>query len=206
MQKQIICISVIFVFIFSLSSCQSSIANDINLDNLSSPINISTSVSNLKLTRGTYTYTLTKKAVLNNRKYIVYMVDILRFDSSHKTSPEDAYSRTLEVVPADDESAIRGIKNFKVGTTEIKMAEDMSKAQQMISDVNHLNAVKFGVGILPVNDSIKDVSRQIRVGDTIVVSGVHFKHSDVVNNGQKEPLTHCLANTDVFYLTRLEIE
>jgi len=206
MLKQIFYTIVVLIFAFSLFACQSSLANDINLDDLSSPIDISTSTSNLKLTRGTYTYTLTKKAVLNNKRYVVYGKDNMTFTSEHKASPEDAYCKFLEIIPADDKAAVRAMNVPIDGPIEIKTEADMGKAQQMIADTNRLNSVKFVVGILPLNDSIKDVSRQIRVRDTIIVSGVHFKHSDVVNNGQKEPLTHCLANTDVFYLTRLEIE
>lgn len=205
MLKQIACVIVIF-FIFNLSGCQNSIANDINLDDLSSSINISNSVSNLKLTRGTYTYTLTKKTVLNDRRYVVYGKDNMTFTSEHKASPEDAYCKFLEIIPADDKAAVRAMNVPTDGPIEIKTEADMAGTQQMISDMNRLNSVKFVIGILPANDSIKDVSRQIRVRDTIIVSGVHFKHSEMVNNGQKEPLTHCLANTDVFYLTRLEIE
>ncbi len=204
MLKSIVWVSIISIFTFL--GCQDSFANDINLDDLSSSIDIASSVSNIKLTRGAYTYTLIKKAVLNNKRYVVRDKDNISFTSEHKSAPEDAYCKFLEIIPADDEAVVRGMNMPRGGPVEIKTAADMAKAQQMIADLNRLNSIKFVMGVLPASDLIKETAKQIRVGDTIIVSGVHFKHADVVKNGQKEPLTHCLANTDVFYLTSLAIE
>ena len=193
---------------FCFLSCENSIlsnTSDINLDDIPSQIDIPTSTGTLKLTRGAYTHTLTKKAVLKNRKYVVVQTDTLTFTPEHQSSPDDAYCKFFEAVPADDEAALRG-KDMQPGNYVIRTDEDMKKAKQMASDVQHFNSARINIGILPADDSIRDRSKEIREDDTISVSGIHYKHSEVMKNGQKEPLSHCLATTDVLYLTSLEIK
>jgi len=190
-----------------LISCQNGFSKDINLDDFSSPIQISASDNSVKLTRGTYAYDLKKKGALNNKKYAVIRVDPLSYTSSHKKSPDDAYSRTLEIVSFDDQSAIRAIKFLdKGGDMEISDPADMAKAQQIMADVEHLNQAKFAIGILPADDSIRSISKRIREGSNIRLSGIHFKLSRVVNNGKQEPISHCLGSLDIFYVTDLKIE
>jgi len=196
---------------FCFLSCENSIpsntsgTSDIGLDNIPSQIDIPTSAGSIKLTRGTYAYTLAKKADLKNKKYVVVQTDTLTFTSEHQSAPEDAYCKFFEAVPADDEAALRG-KDQQPGDYVIKTDEDMKKVKQMVSDVEHFNSAKINIGVLPADDSIRDRSKEIMEGSTISVSGIHYKHSEIMKNGQKEPLSHCLATTDVFYLTSLKIE
>jgi len=202
----------IAILLFGTFATQKVFSEEINLNNLSSPINISTPSDNVKLTRGGYTYILTKKEILDNKRYIVFDMDKIGFTSEHKASPDDAYCKYLEIIPADDESAVRAMNmlkgSFKNGSFEMEVtsADDAAKAQQIMSDMNHFNDVKFIVGILPANDSVKGLSKQIKVNNTIKVSGIRFKHSEVIKNGKKEDPSFCLKMKDVFYLTKLEIE
>lgn len=199
----------IFIILFGAISAQKVFCEEINLDNLSSSINILDSSDNVKLTRGGYTYTLTKKEILNNKKYVVFDMDKIGFTPEHKASPDDAYCKYLEIIPADDESAVRAMnmlkESFKNGSFEMEVT-DAAKAQQIMSDMNHFNDAKVIVGILPANDSVKGLSKQIKAKNTIKVSGIRFKHSEVTNNGKKEDPSFCLKRKDVFYITKLEIE
>ena len=163
-------VAIFFVLVFSILGCQKFVTEEIDLNYFSSSIDISPSANSVILTKGTYTYTLTKKEALNGKRYLVGMTDILSFTSSHLSAPEDEYSRTMEIIPADDKRARRSM------------------------------------AILPANESVRDISRQIKEGDTIKVFGSHFRHSQVIHDGRKEPLTHCLSILDVFYITELEIE
>lgn len=206
MQKKILCTIVIFASIISFSACQSMTnagINSIDLNDLSAPIDIPISSRKVKLNRGAYTYILNRKAVLNSNEYIVVRTDILSLPLKHEAAPVDAYARTLEVIPTKDKDAVRALRNFKTGEWKIKTREDMTQAQRM---VNHFNSAEFMIGILPADSSIRRISKRIREGDTIKVSGIHFKHSKVFRNGEEEPLIHCLATINVFYLTELEIE
>lgn len=207
MFKQRVCAVFFAGLVFTFLNCQNSFSSDINLDDFFAPLQISSSESNLKLTRGTYTYNLKKEEVLNNKKYIVSMTDNLSYTSAHKSAPEDAYSRILEIVPADDQVAVRAMGFLKQGgDMKIDNPADMANAQQIMADVEHLNQAAFGIGILPSDSSIRSVSKQIKKEDTIKVSGIRFKLSSVINNGKQEPISHCLGSIDVFYLTGLEIE
>lgn len=216
MQNKIKLLSTILMLSFALTfcACQNSSSTNtsnagsdrINLTDLAKPINISAGARNVRLIRGTYTFTLTKKETLNKKKYVVYMTDMLSYTSEHKASPDDAYSRTLDIVPANDERAVRAIRSFKTaGHWEIKSAQDMSKAQQLVADSNHFNDAKFPIAILPADNSIKEKSKRIKKEDTIKICGARYQLSKIVNSGKEEPVSHCLK-MDVFYVTQLEIE
>lgn len=216
MQKRLQILSVVITLssALTLCACQNSSStninnaspNRINLSDLSTPINIPPSMKNVKLTRGTYIFTLTKKETINHKKYIVYMTDKLSYTPEHKASPDDAYSKTLDIVSTNDKIAVRALESFKsAGHFEIKSAQDMSKAHQLVADSNHLNEVKFAIAILPANNSIKEKSKRIKEGNKIVVNGVRYELSKIINGDKEEPISHCLR-MDVFYVTQLEIE
>ncbi len=216
MQKKIRLLNIVFALGFALTlyACQSSSSTNmgdtgsdrINLTDLSKPINILAGARNVKLIRGTYTFTLTKKEEIKHKSYIVDMTDLLSYTPEHKASPDDAYSRTLDIVPANDKSAVRAIKSFKSAKHfEIKSALDMAKAQQLVADSNHLNEVKFPIAILPANNLIKEKSKKIKEGNTIEISGTRYQLSKIVDNGKEKPVSRCLR-MDVFYITQLVIE
>ncbi len=222
MGNKIVYIMSIFMFVGVLASCYNAPTQDkdryseeaadsfapdegIDLNNLSTDIAIPTSKNSIKLSRGAYVYTYEKKTMLRNEKYTVFLTNMLSYNSEHKPSPDDAYSRTLEIVSAKDQSAIRAIKSLNVGGGRIEVKGDKSAARQIIADVKHLNSAKFPIGILPARNTIKEISKQIKEGDTIIVSGVRFKLEGITHNGKKQPIAHCVS-MDAFYLQGLKID
>lgn len=177
----------------------------IDLNDLSSSIIIPVSKGTIKLARGTYVYTYKKKATLRNEKYVVSITDMLSYTAEHKASPDDAYSKTLEIVSAKDKSAIRAIESFKAGGGRIEVQGGVAEARQVIADAKRLNQAKFAIGILPADNTIKNISKEIEESDAITVSGVRYKLSGITNNGKKEPIAQCLS-MDVFYLSDLSID
>ncbi|MCK4993546.1 MAG: hypothetical protein KAS13_00690 [Candidatus Omnitrophica bacterium] len=177
----------------------------IDLNDLSSSIIIPVSKGTIKLARGTYVYTYKKKATLRNEKYVVSITDMLSYTAEHKASPDDAYSKTLEIVSAKDKSAIRAIESFKAGGGRIEVQGGVAEARQVIADAKRLNQAKFAIGILPADNTIKNISKEIEESDAITVSGVRYKLSGITNNGKKEPIAYCLS-MDVFYLSDLSID
>ena len=177
----------------------------IDLSDLSSSIIIPVSKGTIKLARGTYVYTYKKKATLRNEKYVVSITDMLSYTAEHKASPDDAYSKTLEIVSAKDKSAIRAIEGFKAGGGRIEVQGGVAEARQVIADAKRLNQAKFAIGILPADNTIKNISKEIEESDAITVSGVRYKLSGITNNGKKEPIAYCLS-MDVFYLSDLSID
>ncbi|MBU1043207.1 MAG: hypothetical protein KJ915_02275 [Candidatus Omnitrophica bacterium] len=221
MAKRMINFMLMISFISILCSCNNSASTDnssdnqgdtsilesgaIDLNDLSQSIDIPLGQKIIKLTRGNYVYTYTKKANLNNEKYIVDTSNMISYTSAHQASPDDAYSQVMEIVSIKDKRAVRAINSFKSGTMKIETKQDMEQAKQLIADANYLNSAKLLVAIFPANNSIKMISREIKGSDVITVSGARYKITAITHNNQKEPITHCLA-MDLFYLTDLEIE
>jgi hypothetical protein len=181
----------------------------IDLNIIPDKIDILSSTSNLKLSRGNYIYSMTKEETLNNKLYYVESINNFSIDSTHQTAPEDAYLTNFTVIPEDDASAMRIVNNstaFNSGfTMEINSDAGKKAADQMMNDVKHYNEVKATIGILPENPEIIDIAKNVRPGDTINISGIHFKHSSITKNGREKQLPVCLQNLDVFYATKFEI-
>ena len=87
-------------------------------------------------------------------------------------------------------------------TTEIESKEE---GQGIMEDMKYLEEVKFSAAILPANSTVKEISKKIKRGDTISISGIHFRHDEIKENGTKRPLPKCLSNVDVFYVSELKI-
>jgi len=130
---------------------------------------------------------------------------MLNYTSAHKASPDDAYSRTLKIVSAEDKRALKALESLNAGGGRVEVPGGGSEARQIISDIKHLNSAEFAVGILPADNSIKSISKDIKVSDTITVSGVRYKLSGITNEGKEKPIAQCLS-MDVFYLTDLSID
>jgi hypothetical protein len=188
--------------------------NDVSVElyDLTNFAQIPRTANTATLHRGAYVYTLTKKEDLSSKKFIVYETDNFRTAAGHQSSPDDAYVRTLTLVPADDERAVRAIRAFHAmrnsgrSEFEIKTPQDRARALQLQGDANHLTAAIFTVGILPANTEVKTKAGMIQKGMTITVSGSHFKHSKVLKDYLEAPLSQCLASREVFYLNGLNVQ
>lgn len=186
---------------------------EIDLNDITSPVDIKNSTQNLKLSRGNYVFSLSKVENLNNKEYYVYEKGNFSVDTkAHEADPGDAYLDNFAFVPTSDESAMRAIKfledeDISSGKViDINTPEEMQAMQTIMNDTNHLNGAKFDAGILGANQSIKETAKKIKVGDIITISGQRYKHSKIELNGKEQPMTHCLSNMDMFYASKLEIK
>ncbi|MFA6217840.1 MAG: hypothetical protein WDL87_09355 [Candidatus Omnitrophota bacterium] len=208
MVKQIAIITAVIVFFLGFSGCQSSSGEIIKLDNIPSIFTIKAYTRTLKVSRGAYTYTLKKKAVLNNKRYVVVDTDSLSFTSEHQPAPEDAFVRTINIVPANDKRALRAIRELSVDIPEFNARDKKAWARvnQTSRDFQYLNDTKFGIGILPAAEGVKTTVTKIKAGDTIALSGVLYRHAVVMRNGKKEPLSFCLSHVRAAFVKSLEIK
>ncbi len=82
----------------------------------------------------------------------------------------------------------------------------MKDAQTLMKDVNRLAKVKFTVAIMPVDNLISEITiGKIEIGSEISISGIRYSHSEIIKNGEKQPLTHCLESMDVIRATDLKV-
>jgi hypothetical protein len=208
MVKQIAMITAVIVFSLGVSGCQGSSNDIIKLDHIPSIFTVKAYKRTLKVSRGAYTYTLKKKAVLNNKRYVVVDIDSLSFTSAHQPAPEDAFVRTINIVPANDKRALRAIRELSVDIPEFNARDKKAWARvnQRSRDFQYLNVTKFGVGILPTADGVKTTVMKIKAGDTIALSGVLYKHAVIMHNGKKEPLFFCISHVHPAFVKSLEIK
>jgi hypothetical protein len=169
----------------------------LSLDNLGSEINIPSSVETAKLVKSGSTFTLKKQETLKDREYYVDYAENYWFSSI--PSPKDACSRVLEIFPISEKDALQRIRNIGEGRWEVKTEEDRKQAEKIISDANHLNEVRKTAYLLPSNGFIRDDSKKISDGDTIVVTGINFEITD--------PRDQAGAGGEIFmYVTKLAIK
>ncbi|MFA5117397.1 MAG: hypothetical protein WC695_00935 [Candidatus Omnitrophota bacterium] len=208
MARQITIIAAIIVFSLGVSGCQSPSGEIIKLDDIPSIFTLKAYKRTLKVSRGAYTYTLKRKAVLNKKRYVVVDTDSLSFTSEHKPAPEDAFVRTINIVPANDKRALRAIRELSAGVPEFNARDKKAWARvnQTSRDFQYLNVTKFGIGILPTVDGVKATVMKIKAGDTVSFSGVLYKHAAITRNGKKEPLSFCMSHVHAAFVKSLEIK
>jgi hypothetical protein len=187
----LVVIFLIYLFFIRVRTIQ------VSLDNIGSEIKIPSTVETAKLIKSGATYTLKKKEALKDKEYYVDYAEDYWFSSI--PSPKDACSRVLDIVPSNEKDAVRRMKNIERGQWEIKTDEDKKQAERIMNDTNRLNEILKTAYLLPSNDFIRDDSRKIRDGDTIIVSGINFEIT--------EPKDQAGSGRDVFmYVTKLEIK
>jgi hypothetical protein len=59
------------------------------------------------------------------------------------------------------------------------------------------------IAILPATAQIYDLSKSLKPGDSVVISGAHFQHDSLYKSGTKQSLGHCLTVIHPFYVTSL---
>ena len=182
---------------FSWTFYKNNVVTKIDLTDVYKPLKISTFGGNVVLSRGSYVYTLSKEGFLINTRYMVARTDVTQYTAAHQASPDDVYSRYLEVIPAGDESAVRGSKLSAFGG-------DMNdpKVRQQYDDLKHYEGAKLKVAIWPADSSVRGTSRVIGVGDIITLNGIRFRHAEILNNGRKQPVTMCLSG-DILYVEKM---